>query len=359
MERIAIVGCGIIGAMIAYELSLLDRFDIDVFDASTPASGSTGAALGVLMGIISHKVKGRAWQLREQSIDRYRRLIPELEQQTGLTIPYNDRGIFKLLPKDTDLTRWQQLAATRQQQGWELAIWERDRILTDLPQLNPDLVNYGIYSPQDLQIQPIPLVHALVTAAQSRGVKFHFHSPIINLSSVDRSYLLELNNSEHQCDRLIITAGLGSSQLSANLQHQISLTSVWGQAHCYDLEYSIGNPDFNPVISYQDIHLVPVGLARYWVGATVEFLTAQIQPNPLVLKELTAQAIELCPALTAGVITNTWQGIRPRPSNRPAPIIESIDPEGRAILATGHYRNGVLLAPATAALVSEYTFELG
>ncbi|NJL45328.1 MAG: hypothetical protein HC922_05420, partial [Leptolyngbyaceae cyanobacterium SM2_3_12] len=54
---------------------------------ATPASGSTGAALGVAMAVISHKVKGRNWRLRQQSLQRYQTLIPELEASTGQAHP--------------------------------------------------------------------------------------------------------------------------------------------------------------------------------------------------------------------------------------------------------------------------------
>ena len=76
--KIAIIGCGIVGAAIAYELSLVKGLDITLIDQKAPASGSTNAALGILIGIISRKTKGRAWRLREASMQRYPTLISEL-----------------------------------------------------------------------------------------------------------------------------------------------------------------------------------------------------------------------------------------------------------------------------------------
>ena len=78
MTKIIIVGCGVVGAAIAYELSLISSLDITIIEEKTPASGSTGAALGVLMGVISGKKKGRAWKYRDYSLQRYETLIPEL-----------------------------------------------------------------------------------------------------------------------------------------------------------------------------------------------------------------------------------------------------------------------------------------
>jgi glycine/D-amino acid oxidase-like deaminating enzyme len=77
MSQVVVIGCGIIGAAIAYELSLVAGLEITVLDRQQPAQGATGAALGVLMGAISKKTKGRAWQLRQSSMQRYETLIPE------------------------------------------------------------------------------------------------------------------------------------------------------------------------------------------------------------------------------------------------------------------------------------------
>ena len=73
-----IVGCGVIGATIAYELSQSPDRAITVLDRNLPASGSTGAALGVAMAVMSQKAKGRNWRLREHSLGRYATLLTEL-----------------------------------------------------------------------------------------------------------------------------------------------------------------------------------------------------------------------------------------------------------------------------------------
>jgi glycine oxidase len=83
MKKIVIIGGGIIGATIAYELSLNPSFDLTLLEQeNTSAFHSTGAALGVLMGFISQKTKGRGWKLRQESLTRYETLIPELERLT-------------------------------------------------------------------------------------------------------------------------------------------------------------------------------------------------------------------------------------------------------------------------------------
>ncbi len=353
---INIIGCGIIGATIAYQLSGSTKFEITVYDADQPAQASTGAALGVLMGVISQKVKGRAWHLRETSIRRYYDLIPELERLTGLSIPHNRQGILKILPVTADPSKWRQLATTRNQQQWQLELWESDQLTTQLPQINPKLIGQAVYSPQDLQIDPVALTNALVAAAKLNGVEFHFDRSIDSIRSNNplRCDLLTDNLTQTSSDWVLVTAGLGSTNLLSSLAPTIEINPVLGQALQIRLPRPLGNANFQPVLTYEDVHIVPCAPNEYWVGATVEFpVDGAVIAQTECLAQLQQIAIDLCPDLAQGEIIRTWTGLRPRPHQRPAPVIERVGENGRILVATGHYRNGVLLAPATAQIISE------
>jgi glycine oxidase len=271
--RISIIGCGIIGATIAYELSRsTNECTIDVYDTQQPAQAATGAALGVMMGIISQKFKGRAWNFRKESIRRYQTLIPELAAATGEQIPHNSQGIVKLLSPAEDLSKWQQLVATRTEQEWQLELWNARKITTQLPQISHQFRGTAVYSPQDLQVNPVALTNALVTAAQLNGVKFHFDRSIESIRA-DNPQSCDLLTNDLQTitsDRVIITAGLGSTSLLAP-HAPIDIQPVLGQAFQIRLPQPLGNPDFQPVIVSEDVNIVPCGGHDYWVGATVEF----------------------------------------------------------------------------------------
>jgi glycine oxidase len=347
MSEITIVGCGVVGAAIAYELSQIPGRKITVLEKQlTPAAGSTGAALGVLMGIISHKTKNRAWQLRETSIQRYATLIPELEAQTKIKIPVNGQGIVKLLFAEVDdLAKWRQLQEVRQTQGWSLAIWDRDELTLRCPQIVNEKIIGAVYSPQDTQINPAILTQALVKAASQNGVEFQFGVTIEN--SLDRA--ISTN------DWLVISAGLGSTPLTASLLHKIEITPVLGQALRLRVDKPCGHADFQPVITGNDRHLVPVGNNEYWLGATVEFsnIKGEVIVDRELLEQVRQDTIDFCPMLADATILETWWGMRPRPQGKSAPIIESLPGYPHVLLATGHYRNGVLLAPATALAIEQ------
>ncbi|EGK90266.1 FAD-binding oxidoreductase [Microcoleus vaginatus PCC 9802] len=346
MIRVAIIGCGIIGASIAFELSQFPELKVTVFDQQPPAQGSTGAALGVLMGVISHKTKGRNWQLRETSLQRYETLIPELEAVTGRKIPFNKQGILMLCSEGEDLIKWENLIATRRSQGWQLELWDVERVRDRCPHLSlSDRIIAAIYSPQDRQVDPTALTLALIDAAERNGVIFKFGVPV---EAAEIAASLEF-------ERLIVCAGLGSAAVTASLNQLVDIRPVLGQALHLRSANPLGNPDFSPVITCDDVHIVPLGNQEFWVGATVEFSEngGEIQANADMLAQVMARARSLCPGLAEAEIIRKWSGLRPRPEGRPAPIIETLSGNDRVFIASGHYRNGVLLAPATARSIRE------
>ncbi|WP_353931791.1 FAD-dependent oxidoreductase [Okeanomitos corallinicola TIOX110] len=380
--NIVIIGCGVVGAAIAYQLSQVKGLNITVFDQNQPAQGSTAAALGVLMGVISHKTKGKAWQMREDSIKCYGTLIPELEGITGRKIPCNRQGIVMLLSEDVEhplesgvevIAEWEQLREVRKTQGWQLAVWDREKLQKFCPQINHPQIIGAAYSPQDLQLNPTALTLALVDAAQRNGVKFKFgvnvrnhqtpSSQLVETAPTVTEQLKSIETTEGNvsADWFIISAGLGSTLLTTQLHQKLNIRPVLGQALYLSLGRILGNPDFQPVITGNDINLVPMGSGDYWVGATVEFPqdTDEIYAKKELLESLRQQAIAFCPDLTEAKILRTWSGLRPRPEGRPAPVIEKLPAFSNVIVATGHYRNGVLLAPSTALAVQNMLFNSG
>ncbi|MBD2529049.1 FAD-binding oxidoreductase [Nostoc flagelliforme FACHB-838] len=365
MSHVVIIGCGVVGAAIAYQLSLVKGLKITVCDRQAPAQDSTGAALGVLMGAISQKIKGKAWQMRQTSIQRYETLIPELEALTGRKIPFNRQGILMLLsdssPSLEGISAWEKLIEIRHSQGWHLEIWDTAKLQNICPQINHEKITGAVYSPQDRQIDPTALTLALVEAAQQNGVNFKFGVTVLDAptstpeSSSQFCHQLETTEGKIAADWFVIAAGLGSTPLTAKLNQMVDIRPVLGQALQMRVGHRLGNPDFQPAITGNDVHIVPVGSGDYWVGATVEFPINgnEIPPNQELLESVREQAIAFCPELATATILCTWSGLRPRPEGRPAPVIGKLPGFSNVLLATGHYRNGVLLAPATAYAIRE------
>jgi glycine/D-amino acid oxidase-like deaminating enzyme len=101
-------------------------------------------------------------------------------------------------------------------------------------------------------------------------------------------------------------------------------------------------------VVWQGINLVPRAGGRLWLGATLE---PGDQADPAALAALRELDGAAPPWLRQASVIRQWRGHRPHPIGQPAPLLEQLEPG--LVLASGHYRNGVLLAPATAEWVAE------
>lgn len=363
--RVGIIGCGVVGAAIAFELS--QTHQVTVWDLRSQHQWqATGAALGVLTAALKFKLKGKHLQLQLDSLKLYEKLIPQLEDLIGFALPYNRQGILQLCFDTEELQRWEKTQQVRTKQGFQLDIWQRDQLLDNYPHLqtahlidSPQSMVGGVYSPQDRQVDPIALTQGLTTAAQINNAEIHFEAPVTHFKSAPSH---DLEHITHVCtksesfpvDWLIVSAGLGSMPLTTTLGKTMPIYPVLGQG----LHLRRSSP-FNrplPVINGGPIHLIPVTPTDVWVGATVEFpaeVGAAIDPDPTECQALQQQAIALDATLGDASLLKTWSGLRPRPHERPAPIIEKLPGYGNVVVASGHYRNGVLLAPITAQKVRQ------
>lgn len=348
---VTIVGAGVVGSAIAYELSrVLDPAETPILVLEAQGEEdwqATGAALGVLIVHLSRRRRGRNFQLRQASLARYETLIPELEAQTGVQIPYQRRGIIEICTTEAEAIATQAWLNTEAPQGVQ---WlSPEEVEQQLPLINTQLVHGALWATGDRQVTPKPLTQALRQAAYQQGVEFFYHSPVRHLQrSPQGGWILDLDHASLETEYLILAAGLGVTPLTQALHCPITVEPVLGQA----LEFA-GDVDavapHTPMMTAEGIHFVPLPWGRVWVGATVEFNT--VRGNPQTLDQLHGRAIELWPVLKTARLTQQWQGLRPRPRDRPAPIIEQID--DHTWIATGHYRNGILLAPVTAQKITQ------
>lgn len=344
MTTVTIVGCGVIGALIAYELSKdcqANALDITVIEAnSQPTMGATGASLGVLMAACSAKAKGDLVKLRLASLSKYDRLITELTAQTKHDLLYNRHGILSLYRSPDAEMKARSLIEIRKEQGFELQWLGQSQIAEQFPQW---LTDSGLLSPCDRALHPRKFAQALVDAATKNGVKFHWNTSVQNLEALSS-------------DRLVITAGLGSNALIAPLlrdQKQDLLQPVGGQA----LRVKVPNLNLKTIVHAEnedgsDINIVPLGDDQYWLGATVEFEYEQL-PREENIAFLLEQVIAWCPTFAKAEVLETWAGERPRPQATRAPILGFVPNHPHMLIATGHYRNGVMMAPVTAQITKD------
>ena len=333
-----------VGFSVAWHLQRIGHqvtlFDPRLGQAQSADAGSS-AALGLLMARLFRRSSGRGWRLRQQSHALWQQWREEL-QQRGYALPFRP-SLLQLATTAAEQEAQAQLAEQRQDLRL-LAPAELETLRPLIPQ--PSLG--GLLSPEDGQLDPIPAMQALQKDGERLGVQLN--ATAVRGLERSGSGQWRVVGAQESYDWVVLSAGLSSSALLEPLGHERPQHPVLGQA----LELELAGGDQEPLnwpgsLSWSGINLVPRPQGRLWLGATVEIDQRQGQPEPLLaLRELDGKA----PAwLQRATVLRKWQGLRARPLGRPAPLLEQLEPG--LLLASGHYRNGVLLAPATAAWVAE------
>ena len=312
-------------------------------------SGS-GAALGLLMAQVYRRSSGRGWRLRQQSLGLWHRWRQELAER-GHPIPFRP-GLLQLAGTAEERDAQRRLVEQRQAQGLPLQ-WLEPSDLRALAPAPPEAALGGVLSPQDGQLDPLAAMAALRADGEAAGLQ---HWPVA-VERIDRGadangdgrWLVQGNDGSQRSYRwLVVSAGLGSAALVGALGHGRPQAPVLGQALELQLPQGCDAGAWPGSLSWGGINLVPRPGGRLWLGATLEPGDGADAAQLTNLQRLGGQAP---PWLLEATVLEQWQGLRARPEGRPAPLLEALEPG--LLLASGHYRNGVLLAPASAAWVAE------
>ena len=352
-----VVGAGLVGTATAW---LLQRHGHQVtlvdpcLDGPPPANAGSWAALGVLMAQVFHRSSGRGWRLRQRSHQLWRNWIAELSA-AGHRLPRRE-GLLLLAAEPAELAYQQRLAAERQARGLPLALWSPRQLETLQPRLPAGALG-GLHSPGDGQLDPGPLITALLQEARRRGLTTQASAAV----GLERGPLSQggrpqwrlhcRDGQQLQTPWLVLAAGLASGELLAGVGLELPLEPVLGQA----LELELPEApawSWPGAVVWRGINLVPrpdLGDGRrLWLGATLE---PGEQADAAALEHLRHWAGARLDWLEQARVVRQWQGLRCRPRGRAAPVLEQAEPG--LLIASGHYRNGVLLAPASAAWVLE------
>lgn len=357
-----VVGAGIVGLACAWLLQRRGHRALllaPALGAAGAASGS-GAALGMLMAHAFQRSSGRGWRLRQRSLGLWSQWRRELEG-LGHPIPWR-AGVLLAAANADALAKQARLVRERQQHGPPLELWGREQLEALTPALPPGAPG-GLHSPADGQLDPGAAMAAFAADARCHGLSAREDTAVALEPQGDCWRVALQGGGTLEAEWVVLTAGLACRDLLAGLGQEWPLEPVLGQALELELTplelTSMGDPtggdpppwNWPGAVVWQGINLVPrpdlPGGHRFWLGATLE---PGVAADPAALAALRDLSGAAPPWLRQARLVRQWQGLRPRPVGRPAPLLEVIAPG--LLLAAGHYRNGVLLAPASAEWVA-------
>ncbi|BBD57798.1 thiazole synthase [Nostoc sp. HK-01] len=336
---VLIIGGGVIGLAIAVELKLRGT-NVTVLCRDFQAA-ATHAAAGMLAPdaeIIQDEIMGKLCR-------RSRALYPEwtrkLEDLTGINTGYWACGILAPVYQQPESP-----AACNSPAYW----LDQAAIHQYQPGLGNDVVG-GWWYPEDAQVDNRALAQALWTAAKSLGVEIQENITVEGLIQQQGQVIgVQTNTGVIRASHYVLAAGAWSNQLLP-----LPVTPRKGQM------LSVRLPDFVPelplrrVLFGENTYIVPRRNRSIILGATSEDVGFTPNNTPAGIQSLLQQAIRLYPQLQDYSIQEFWWGFRPATPDE-LPILGTSHCENLT-LATGHYRNGILLAPVTAALIADLICE--
>ena len=347
---VAIVGAGVCGLGIAWLLAQAGRA-VEVFDKGEAGRGATWAAAGMLAaGAETEPGEEALLALTLESRKMWPDFARALEAASGLDLGYRDEGTLVVAPTRDDAEQLRFTYEFQRGLGLELEWLSGAEARRREPHLRPGIAG-AVYSPADHQVDNRQLALALKEACLRAGVRLHEHCEVTGLDlEAGRVRGLWAGKARHAAEAVVLATGAWSGGLDwLPPQARIPVRPVKGQMLSLIMDPAM--PLLSHVLWAPKIYLVPRSDGRLLVGATVEEKGFDRALTAGGLYELLDAAWRPLPAIEELPIEETWVGHRPT-SRDDAPILGETALEG-LLLATGHHRNGILLAPLTAEAISD------
>ncbi|GCE64843.1 FAD-binding oxidoreductase [cyanobiont of Ornithocercus magnificus] len=301
------------------------------------------------MGNIFSRSSGRSWRLRQRSMALWPIWLKDLQHLAPSTDLSLRQPLIQLAASGKEAVRLQSLAHERSELGltWLPAELTTASILSS-GRSWPDAQHGALLSRNDGCINPLALQAALRKALILSNVtmiasKACYLEHLKGKKSVRWRLGLE-TGAELHCETVILCAARESSNLLQNLGRKIPQEPILGQALTLETEDDSSSwANWPAVMVSRGVNLIPIGPRRLWLGATIE---PGQNPSPRQIDQLRELEGDAPAWLKRCSVVNHWHGERARPKGQAAPLLMVVEPG--LILAAGHYRNGVLLMPATA-----------
>ena len=330
--EVAIVGAGVMGCGLARELAARGR-DVLVLERIVPGAEASSAAGGILGAQSESAGPGPFLDLALASRAHWPELAASLREETGIDVGYRRSGVLKIsLGGDwlSPIAEWQERA------GLHFSRLDAEQAHALQPGLNERLVE-ALFFPEDGVVDAQLLPAAMAASAIRAGARIVDGGEVTDIAP--RS--LETTRGRVEAEAIVVCAGAWTSRLIRGAL----VRPVRGQV----LALKARPGQLGPVTFTREGYLIPRADGRILVGSTTEHVGFVKEVTVGGLRTLTGIATAALPALAHAPVLDHWAGFRPGTPDD-LPLIG--ETAGVAVLS-GHYRNGILLAPISARLMAQ------
>jgi glycine oxidase len=348
-KSVVVVGAGIIGCAIARELAVRG-VPCTVIDDRPIGGGATQASAGMLAPYVEAHEPGPLLDLSVRSLDLYDDWIDAVRRESGIDVEYRRIGTLEVAldPKHaTDLRRRSRGPRPRLV-GVETRWLEPAVVKTAHPALGP--ITSALFTPTHGYVAASPLATALAAAAERRGTTFR-RARVHRISHHGSSVRVSTTGGDREATTVVIAAGAWGSRIEG--VHIPPLRPVRGQL--LHLGWRGPHP-VSTIIWGPGCYIVPWLDGTLLVGATVEDVGFDERTTAAGVRDLLDAAGELLPEGRGATFLEARAGLRPATPDQ-LPVLGSAPETPGIVHASGHYRNGVLLAPITAQVIADLIVE--
>ncbi|MFB3167573.1 glycine oxidase ThiO [Neobacillus sp. 179-C4.2 HS] len=345
---VAVIGGGINGASIAYQLSKIGR-KVIIIEKNQLGCEASSAAAGMLAAQAELEQDGPLFQMALKSQKMFSDFSCELFEYSGVDIEYVNKGMYKIAESEEIAVEVKKQVTF--QRKWDPAIkWLDTKELREMePSLSTSLAG-GMYLPNDGHVQPAKLTQAFAKAAVHFGAEIRQHTEVLSFKFENSQVKgVITTNGIVNCDQVVVATGAWSAKLMRESGIDISVYPVKGECFSIRTERPIIN---TTIFSDKRCYLVPKRNGEIYIGATMIEDTYDHSVTPKGIARLIERATQLVPQIKDAAWERVWSGIRPQTGDGLPYIGEHPRWKG-LFVATGHFRNGILLSPITGKLVAD------
>lgn len=341
---VAIIGGGIIGCAIAFRLAQA-RLKVIVLERGEVGGEASSAAAGMISPQGEMVNFDAFFELCAASRDLYPSFVEEIEAACGQAVGYRRDGVLMVAADDAQSRDLETIYRCQNRQGLNLERLTAESLHRLVPGLSPG-IQWGLLMPGDHWIDNERLTLAIATAAERLGVTFLTQSAVSKVQVTGNRVQSVEARFKVSADRFILAAGCWSGGIAQSLGIDLLMQPCRGQM----LEFEA--PGELPLVVRAGHHyLVPRAPRRVLVGTTAEYAGYEKEVTGEGLRSILEGAGQIAPLVKNLKFRRAWAGLRPDTADH-LPVLGYGELEN-LVFATGHFRNGILLAPVTAQLISE------
>jgi glycine oxidase len=342
---VVVVGGGVIGCSVARRAAL-GGLSVVVVERLRPGAEASSAAAGMLSPLAEASGPGAFLDLLLRARRDYPAFAERLQGETGTDVAYSAAGTLYLALREEDDAELHERLHWQGAAGLPVERLSAEEARALEPAITP-AVRWALRFPGDHQVNAARLSVAMWSAAARAGAAFRLGEEVASVvRDGDRVSGVELVGGERIAAGSVVLAGGSWAGRLGGLPRALPVEPVMGQLVAIEAV----PPTFRHVVDSPRCYLVPRTDGRLVVGATAEHVGFRKQVTPAGVVRLLSAAMEVAPSLADAPLADTWAGLRPgTPDGLP---ILGRDPDlPNLVYATGHYRNGILLAPITGEIV--------